>query len=645
MRWSPFPQRFFRSANQESQLALASGEQVPRVVTPRVMMTPPRIDNAPGVDAGRMKLSLKSAASTSSSEGFLSAARMGSQLRRESKLKKFLEVNSRSNSFCSSIGSRMDVGVLETAAAASRPSLALRINDASRTSATLPVTVRPEAPERLPASCQFVNGAPFRYVVLVILLANTWAMVLETEHSGWPHWQQVNVLFLAAYVVEFGLRMFNKSLQALLCEGSSRWWMVYDLLVICLGILDIFVSWVGLEPNAQTELAARRGLLSSAEDALRQVRRLLARELRSMSLPQRCLMLTRLLRVVRIVRMHRPLYGCVQLLVSMAHTFAWILSVIFVLCFALAIAMTGLLGHGILANSDDEENHEKIQELFQDVPTSLFTLFQLLTADDWSSISTPMVTASRLCIFFFIFFITFMSWTMLSLLTAVASETMISASSMKKQEDALEQEVQRNNFAQFLHAEFICADSDGNHVLDKEEFIRLMTQRSMVQQMITHGIQLKTNDLTRIWNMFDIDESGELTIDELVIGFSYLQENLAMKHVANVCYSLKHFGMQMDTGIDELYKGVQELDDCLQRIGETVTTGLELHQARWKSFLAGDVPELDEDETDEQFPATAEQNEVERRQTRENFPPSAKFSPRSRVRRILTGTSSPLSWL
>lgn len=455
----------------------------------------------------------------------------------------------------------------------------------------------------------FVDGTSFQGLVCFVLLVNTWALALETDNTSWPCWRLVNGLFLSLYAAELALRFFHLGGFTAAILLGRRWWLAYDLLTVGLGVLDFTASCIAAEPPrppAQFGVADAIELSILGYDGTDhsrtvRVRRLLNLQLGRGSFILRCLMLTRLLRVVRIMRMHGPLYGCVKLLLGMLHTFAWILSIMFALCFVLAIVLTSLVGHGFLAHTDDEEISEEVVELFKSIPASLFTLFQLTTADDWSRISTPVVVASPLCRFFFVCHITFMSWTMLSLLTAVASETMISASSNRKEQEATDQEIQRHSFTAFLCAEFVRADTDGNHVLDKDEFTALMQQPSMVQQMKAHGIHLQESDLVRTWDTFDIDESGELTIDELVLGFSYLQENLAMKHVANVCYTLKHFGVKTDSNMDGLQESADELASQQEKVTDGLLQDCRRQQDRWALFLKqlqqDKLDDLDEEQT------------------------------------------------
>merc|ERR1712226_470365 len=111
----------------------------------------------------------------------------------------------------------------------------------------------------------------------------------------------------------------------------------------------------------------------------------------------------------------------------MLSSFVWILGFIFLVCFLLAIVLTRLIGHGLLVRTTDADEMDDLQSvrgMFSTVSISLFNLFQLVTADDWSRLAYPLISLNPAWRVFFICFIMFMSWTMLSLLNAVASQTM-----------------------------------------------------------------------------------------------------------------------------------------------------------------------------------------------------------------------------
>lgn len=222
---------------------------------------------------------------------------------------------------------------------------------------------------------------------------------------------------------------------------------------------------------------------------------------------------------------------------------------------------------------------------FQDVPTSLFTLFQLTTTDNWDDIAYPLVEIDARWRLFFVFFIAFASWTMISVLTAVASDNMIAATTDRKDLELKEQEARHMQFINFLRDSFMEADSDGNGVLDKEEFSAMMGKDFVHKRMKELGIHLSQEELFKAWDMLDIDESGELTIDEFVTGLSYLQEGLATKHIVNVDYSLKRVTIRCEARLQKLQETLKEIEqqgqEILRALEEQEQTNQEQHLSLW----------------------------------------------------------------
>jgi len=477
-----------------------------------------------------------------------------------------------------------------------------------------PLPASSSAPQRVWAA--FVEREAFNGAVAALILLNMAALAVESDFPDWPLWDLVNGLFVLVYFAEFSLRLLHKGPRGLLWYGKTRRWMAYDLFLVGMGVADLVISILHHAPHG-----VQKAVLSSAAPGLEEqvlpvldehhqqrlhqsvdlgairvpVHDLGSRRLSG--LPASCgqlgfarlFMLSRLLRIARVLRIIGPLYDCVNLLLEMMGTFMWILGIIFLLCFVLAIILTRMLGHGLAIDTEDDEVKAQVQALFADIPCSLFTLFQLTTAEDWISIAGPVVAVGDMWRVFFVVFITIMSWTMLSLLTAVASETMMAFSSYKKEEEKIFQEIQRQRFTSFLCSEFLRADRDGNHVLDKEEFTTLMSRPLMREEMKFHGVDLSAKDLVRVWDTFDIDDSGELSVDELVTGFAYLQEDLAMKHVANVNYAVKRFSVRMETDMAYVDTEVNRLQEDEAALLEQVKVRAARSQERWSKFLGREV--------------------------------------------------------
>merc|ERR1712207_93725 len=80
------------------------------------------------------------------------------------------------------------------------------------------------------------------------------------------------------------------------------------------------------------------------------------------------------------------------------------------------------------------------------------------------------------------------------------------------------------------------------------------------------GIQLSSEEMLKAWDMLDVDDSGELTIDEFVDGLGYLQEGLATKHIVNVDYSLKGVERQVQQRMDGIQNAVRPVTQQNEKI-------------------------------------------------------------------------------
>lgn len=265
--------------------------------------------------------------------------------------------------------------------------------------------------------------------------------------------------------------------------------------------------------------------------------------------------------------------------------FSFILAMIFLLCFVLAILLTRLVGHGLLVGMADDPLSIQVRSTFSDMPTSLFLLFQLTTTDDWARVATPLVQFSHWWRVFFVAFITVMSWTMLSLLTAVASETLISEAGNKKKEDSITKELARHTFAQFLCTEFAKADSDANGELDRDEFESLMADEVIRKVVLENGIPLKAHDSARFWKMFDIDDSGSVTIQELVSGFSSLREGLEPRHIADLSMLIQKFSRKVESTMDGMDADMQTENGRQEGLFEGVWNHHSESVNAWQQFL------------------------------------------------------------
>mmetsp|Transcript_35847 Transcript_35847/g.66843 ORF Transcript_35847/g.66843 Transcript_35847/m.66843 type:complete len:669 (+) Transcript_35847:2-2008(+) len=154
----------------------------------------------------------------------------------------------------------------------------------------------------------------------------------------------------------------------------------------------------------------------------------------------RMLRLMRILRLVKLVKSVRPLFILVTGVMSALQGVAWVLVLTIVTLYAMGILATSLIGKK-MAFADTTNIPEEAFKPFSSVSNSMFTLFRVMSgaasdteigAIDILMDNMPVIKLG------FVFFMITSSWTLLSILTAVVSDNMISTTGQQEEEIKME---------------------------------------------------------------------------------------------------------------------------------------------------------------------------------------------------------------
>lgn len=426
------------------------------------------------------------------------------------------------------------------------------------------------------AQLDFVEDTPFQVFIGAIIGANFLAIAGEVDHPGWIGWNVFNKMFLVIFTLEIILRIAHRG-HMFYFFGPEKWWAYLDTTTVVMGMTDMFLQNFMLSSGTSFKML-------------------------------KALRLFRLVRMVRLIRLFPPIQRFVSALAGMFGSMSWIFMVLLIVMIACAIILTTLIGHGIEAGVADfsiTDNPDSFdyagasafsQANFKDVPTSLFTLFLVITQDNWRRVADPLLVLNPFWEIFFIVFIIFASWTIISVLTAVASDSMVSATSDRKEEELKAQMARAAAFITFLRDSFYAADSDGNGYLDKEEFETMMSKELVLSEMQRLGFKMSKQELLKVWDTLDFEGCGELTIDDFVSGLSYLQEELCTRHVVGLSYALQRVSHRIQRKMDSI---LEELE-CLRKSQSTVLQSLanqealieeqDLYLQLWKEWIANHDP-------------------------------------------------------
>ncbi|MGQ0715961.1 MAG: ion transporter [Pseudonocardiales bacterium] len=119
----------------------------------------------------------------------------------------------------------------------------------------------------------------------------------------------------------------------------------------------------------------------------------------------------RILRVLRLVALVPSMRGVVEALLSAVPGMASIAALLGLLIYVAAVMATQLFGDGV-------------PDRFGDLGTSLFTLFQVMTTDDWANVARAAMAVEPLAWIFFVVYMLLSTFAVLNLFIAVVVRAM-----------------------------------------------------------------------------------------------------------------------------------------------------------------------------------------------------------------------------
>mmetsp|Transcript_54703 Transcript_54703/g.123096 ORF Transcript_54703/g.123096 Transcript_54703/m.123096 type:complete len:502 (-) Transcript_54703:93-1598(-) len=256
----------------------------------------------------------------------------------------------------------------------------------------------------------------FNMFLGLVIIANAIVIGLETEF-GRKHFIVLEHIFNSVFVIEMVLRM-----RAAGCSYFKEMWNCFDFTLVVLGTLDLWII-----PLA----------MGGADSSMYQfsVMRLL-----------RILRLMRILRVVRLFRMFHHLALIMQAFYKALQIVLLISLLVFILDYACAIVLTQGVGNQSAEWGDEKE---KIEQWFGSIPRSMQSLLMIMTLCNWDEIATALTKHLPAPVVYagLVFYIMVTSYTMISLITGIISESLITSQQEFKRRKLQSMEEKRKEVA------------------------------------------------------------------------------------------------------------------------------------------------------------------------------------------------------
>mmetsp|Transcript_111174 Transcript_111174/g.254946 ORF Transcript_111174/g.254946 Transcript_111174/m.254946 type:complete len:225 (+) Transcript_111174:1034-1708(+) len=154
----------------------------------------------------------------------------------------------------------------------------------------------------------------------------------------------------------------------------------------------------------------------------------------------------------------------------------------------------------------------------QELELRRFTLFQIMTLDDWAGgIARPMMDISLATVFVFLIYIAFTTFSLLNIVTGVFVDSTSHASKRDEEEMMRCQMAERDSFMADLRSFFETADTDGNGFITYDEFETVLSSSEDVRSHLEQ-LNIGTREARGLFRILDLDGGGAVSIDEFIFG-------------------------------------------------------------------------------------------------------------------------------
>lgn len=330
------------------------------------------------------------------------------------------------------------------------------------------------------ADLSFANGDAFQGFIMGVIGFNSVIMGLEIEIPAFSGWFYVEQTLLVIFTFELLCRL--KNFGCAFFYGGDIIWNWLDFIIVMGGIVD---QW--LMPAIDL-IKMLMGQPTGGKGSLGQVMMMLR--------------MARLLRILRLVRLVKNIPPLFQLVVGIANSMqgmVWVVVLTVVILYAMSLLGVKLIGRGLLLGPDADP---EVMAVFPNIFDSFFVLFKAMNGD-WGSLEPLFVALPWSKVVLFLYTV-LSTWGILSILTAVVSENMISTTNaVEAEEEELQQREDSERKEQELLNIFEQMDHDGNGFVCKDEYRKMLIDEDTRKRLMA---------------------ASELTKHELSMLFGFLEE-------------------------------------------------------------------------------------------------------------------------
>jgi len=331
----------------------------------------------------------------------------------------------------------------------------------------------------------------FKAPITVGVIANIIQLGLSVDIRGGA-WDEVWKTAEYVFAFLFGSEMLIK-VSLLKLEYFKDPWNVVDFMLAWLAISDAITTAAGTASGAANKVTMLR-----------------------------ILRLTRILRTVRLFKIFKELVIIVEVMLKSLKTLFWLLLLVTLLVYMHAIICVELIGSdksypayseedaSLAAPLEDFNNFQFFGTIFR----SMFSLFNLITLSEWSTITRPISEAQPILVFVMVSFTMLTSYGIMNVLIGIMVEHALTANLNFAKAKEMEYKEEQMELVNTVAT--IITENDNDGLVTEEELETILEQDGKLASILTKIDLPEACTIEELFVLIDENGDGHVTRSELV---------------------------------------------------------------------------------------------------------------------------------
>jgi len=354
----------------------------------------------------------------------------------------------------------------------------------------------------------FVDRMPFNLFFGIVCILNVLVVGLEADYTCWGldnckpadrmMWYAMDCVFAVLFVIELSCRLGM--------TGVLTYFMGDPLTNSCGFHMTNTIDFVIVVARFFDTIAFEQAGLDTKIKIISCIR---------------IMQFARVAKLMRLVRSVRELWLIVAGLADLCKTVLWVMILLAIIFWIIGIVMTIIIGH-----SDDFFDYHKSywgqHAYFDTVPKAVFSMFQIMTLSQWSSVMIrPVFEQYPAIIVVIVPFMCITTVGLLNIIVGVVVETTLQSATNNSEREAKEMQKTHAKVMESLKMVFEEADTDGGGTLDRNELHRSLKKPHVRDRLKLLDIPFR--DMDALFDVLDAEGLDEIKTDHFFRGCSRLR--------------------------------------------------------------------------------------------------------------------------